>query len=175
MKCLSVTALICVLATTASAEDYVRLKWFEYPDPFTLPKVTMRCVKKASADVPCPTWAKPLRMCRKSTCIGHAYETKALRVTPTFVVSGPKSGSKAVRHIVEGVAAGCAIKAASSGKVAAAGIPSPEPAARVAAALGSGIAVFKACISSVTTAGVAGGIIRRLTFKIATPTHWARL
>ncbi|MBB4297248.1 hypothetical protein GGI55_001775 [Rhizobium leguminosarum] len=175
MKRFCVTAFFCALSTVACSEDYIRWKWFEYPDPFTLPKVKMRCVKEASAHVPCPVWTNPARFCRKSTCIGHAYETKALRVTPTFVVSGPKAGNKSIRATVEGIAAGCAIKAVTTGKAAAAATPSPEPTARIAAALGSSVATFKACITSVTAAGVAGGIVRRLKFTIATPTHWARL
>ena len=81
MRKLSLVLVVGLLASqSAVAGDYLREKWFDYPDPTTAPKVTVRCVKEASTDVPCPTWDKPLRMCTKSACVGHAYETELLRV-----------------------------------------------------------------------------------------------
>ncbi len=169
------TCAFVVIASACYAEDYVRWRWFEYPDPFTVPKTTVECVKEASMHVPCPTWSNPGRMCRRSTCIGHAYRVEVLRVRPTFVVSGPNSGNEAVRKAVEGVAVACATKAVATGKAAAAATPSPEPGARVAAAIGSAALTFKACVSTITAVGIAGSIIRQLNFKIETPTHWARM
>jgi hypothetical protein len=164
-----------LFAVEASAAEYYRSKWFEYPDPLTAPRVTARCVKEASADVPCPTWNRPLRTCRQTVCVGHAYTTELLRVTPTFVISGPDSPDDATRRAVQGIAAGCGVKAIASGQGAAAAAPSPEPTARIAAAIGTAVGVFKACISTVSAAAAAGGIVRQLDFKIETPTHWARV
>lgn len=162
-------------STSASAADYVRDKWFEYPDPTTAPKVTARCVKEASTDVPCPTSEKPLRMCTKTACVGHAYETELLRVEPTFVVSGPESGDEAVRNAVQAIVAVCTAKAISGAKGAAAATPSPEPAARIGAGLATGVGFFKACIVAADTTAVVAGILNQLEFKIETPTHWAKL
>lgn len=164
-----------IASTSAPAGDYHREKWFDYPDPTTPPRITMRCVKEASTDVPCPTSGKPLRMCTKRGCIGHAYDTELLRVAPTFVVSGPESGEESVKKAVQGVVAVCAATAIASAKGAAAVTPSPEPTARVGAALASGITYFKACIAAADTTAVAAGILNQIEFRIDTPTHWAKL
>lgn len=166
---------LCTFATGALSEDYSRTKLLEYPDPFTVPRVTARCVKEASAHVPCPTWSNPGRFCRKSTCIGHAYTTEALRVTAQLVISGPNSPSDAVRRAVQGIAAACGIKAAAAGKKAAAATPSAEPATRIGAAIASAAIVFKACIGSASATAIVGGIVRQLDIKVETPTHWARV
>jgi hypothetical protein len=86
-------------AAAVHAGEYYREKWFDYPDPTTLPKTTARCVQEGSMDVPCPTWSEPLRMCRATACTGHAYTTELLRVSPTFVISGPDTGEEAVKAL----------------------------------------------------------------------------
>lgn len=172
---LVVLAIWLVASTSVLAGDYFREKWFDYPDPTTAPKITARCVQEGSADVPCPTWSNPLRMCRKSACTGHAYDTELLRVAPTFVVSGPESGEESIRRAVQAVVAVCSVTATTAAKGAAAMLPSPEPAARVGTGLATGIAYFKACISSANATAVVAGILNQLEFKIETPTHWAKL
>ncbi len=170
-----VTMLLGFLVPPAFAGDYYRHMWFEYPDPTTAPKVTAKCVKEGSTDVPCPTFGKPFRMCRKSACIGHAYTTELLRVSPTFVVSGPDTADEGVKRAVEGIAAACAVKAIAGAKGAGAAAPSPEPAARIAAGLTAGLAIFKACLATVNATAVVAGVANQLEFKIDTPTHWARI
>lgn len=164
-----------LVSLTASAGEYFREGWFEYPDPSTPPRVTARCVQTGSADLPCPTWDKPLRTCRASTCTGHAVETDMLRVKPTFVVSGPDSTDDAVKKAVQGVVAACAAQAVTSAKAAGAAVPSPEPGARVGAGLAAGITVFKGCIATANLTAVAAGIANQLEFKVEMPTHWARI
>jgi hypothetical protein len=176
MRKLSVILVVGLTASTsAMAGDYLREKWFDYPDPTTAPKVTVRCVKEASADVPCPTWDKPLRMCTKSACVGHAYDTELLRVEPTFAVSGPESGEEGVKKAVQAIVAVCTAKAIAGAKGAAAATPSPEPAARVGAGSATGITFFKACIAAANATAVVAGILNQLDFRIDTPTHWAKL
>lgn len=178
MRVFLVTVFGCLLsvsAGSANAADYVRQKWFDVPSPLVAPRVTAKCVKTASAHVPCPTWQKPLRQCLKSTCIGHAYTTDVERTSAIFIVSGPDSPSEAVKRAVEGVASLCAYKAIASGKKAAAATPSPEPSARVGAALATTVGIFKLCISKVTAGAVVAGIARQLSIRIDTPKHWARL
>lgn len=176
MRKLSLVLVVGLLASTSAvAGDYLREKWFEYPDPTTAPKVTVRCVKEASTDVPCPTLDKPLRMCTKSACVGHAYETELLRVEPTFVVTGPESGEEGVKKAVQAIVAVCSAKAIAGAKGAAATTPSPEPAARVGAGLVTGITFFKACIDAADATAVVAGILSQFEFRIDTPTHWAKL
>lgn len=175
MKRLHAVIILASLASSVHAEEYFRESWFDYPDPTTAPRLTVRCVKEGSADFPCPTWDKPFRMCTKSACIGHAYDTDVLRVNPTFVVSGPDSGENAVRQAVQAVVAVCSAKAIASAKGAAATAPSPEPLARVGAGLATGVLFFKACLASTEVAAVAAGVISQLEFRIDTPTHWAKL
>lgn len=153
--------------------EYFREKWFDYPDPTTIPRTTATCVQQGSMHVPCPTWSEPLRMCLKSACTGHAYTTDVLRVTPTFVVNGPDSVDEATRNAVTGIVAACVVQAISAAKGAAAITPSPEPVARVGAGLASGATYFKACISTVNAVAVVAGIVNQLQFTVETPTHWA--
>lgn len=175
MKRIYLAVLLASLTNVASAGEYYRDKWFEYPDPTTAPKVTVRCVKEASTNVPCPTWKEPLRMCLKTACVGHAYETELLRVSPTFVVTGPESADESVKKAVEAIVAVCSVQAVTAAKGAGAATPSPEPAARVGAALATGITYFKGCIAAADAAAVAAGILNQLEFRIDTPTHWAKL
>jgi len=168
-------SFLALFTSAVSAGDYFRESWFEYPDPTTAPKVTARCVKEASTDVPCPTWDKPLRMCTKSACVGHAYDTELLRVEPTFVVSGPDSAEDGVKKAVQAIVAVCTAKAVTGAKGAAAATPSPEPTARVGAGLATGIVFFKACIAAADATAVVAGILNQLEFRIDTPTHWAKL
>lgn len=165
-----------VMATfSARAEDYFREKWFDYPDPTTAPRTTISCAKEGSVTVSCPTTRKPLRTCRKTGCIGPTTKIDLLRVSPTFVVSGPSSGEEAVKRAVQAIAVGCATNAIITAKGAAAITPSPEPAARVGAGLASGVGYFKACIAGAKVAAVASGIVDQLEFKIESPTHWSPL
>lgn len=176
MKKLSFVLVVGLLASTSAvAGDYIREKWFDYPDPTTAPKVTVRCVKEALTDVPCPTLGKPLRMCIKSACVGHAYETELLRVEPTFVVTGPESGEEGVKKAVQAIVAVCTAKAIAGAKGTAAATPSPEPTARVGAGLATVITFFKACIAEANATAVVAGILNQLEFRIDTPTHWAKL
>jgi hypothetical protein len=163
------------LSWSCHAGDYFRQSFFDYPDPTTAPRVTASCSQMGSMDVPCGTWAYPLRMCRAETCTGHTYVTELLRVAPTFVVSGPDSPDEAVKNAVTGIAAGCAATAVSAAQGAAAVTPSPEPSARIAAALAAGATYFQSCISTVNAVAIVSGIVNQLRFKIETPTHWAKL
>lgn len=165
------------LSTSASAGDYLREKWFDYPYPTTAPKVTVRCVcvREGSMDAPCPTWDKPLRMCTKTAYVGHAYETELLRVEPTFVVSGPESAEQGVWEAVQAIVAVCTAKAIAGAKKTAAATSSPKPAARIGVGLATGVGFFKACILAADTTSAAAGILNQLEFKIDSPTHWARL
>lgn len=175
MRLLLVALVLTFSATSASAGEYFRSKWFTYPDPTTLPRVNARCVKEASGHVLCPTSSNPFRTCLKSTCVGHAYTTELLRVSAEFVVSGPDNVEDGVRRAAQGIAAACAAKAIFAGKAAAAAVPSPEPGARIAAAAGTGTAAFKVCITSVNMAATVGAVAKQFEFKIETPTHWARV
>jgi hypothetical protein len=64
--------------TAVRAADYHRQTLVGWPDPFTPPKVTTRCVKWASTTgVKC----NGLK-CRRTTwktCVGHAYDTQYMR------------------------------------------------------------------------------------------------
>lgn len=161
-------------ATVSGAADYYRSKWFEYPDPTTMPRSKAVCVKTGSIDVPCPAGLNITRMCRATGCIGHAYKLELLRVTPTFVISGPETSDEALKRAVQGIAAVCAGKAIHAAKGAAALAP-PEPASRISAGFTAGLGFFNACISTANLSSVAAGIANQLEFKIETPTHWAPL
>jgi hypothetical protein len=167
--------LLGLSCLSANAGEYLRIGFFEFPDPTTAPRVTARCVKMGSMDVPCPTWDKPLRTCRKETCIGHAYTTELLRTKVEFVAYGPDAADEAVRFAVRAVITNCGVKGANAGKTAAAALPSPEPAARIAAGLAAAVAVFKACIATASMSAVVAGIVNRVDYKIEQTGHWARI
>lgn len=175
-NCLVGALLFLCTTMTAHAGEYFREKWFDYPDPTSAPKVTARCVQYGSAHVPCPIFPSDMtRMCLKSACTGHAYDTELLRVSPTFVVSGPDTAEAAVKNAVEAIVAVCAAQAVAGAKAAGAATPSPEPASRIAAAISTGVIAFKVCVGTASATTVVAGIVNQLEFKLETPTHWAKL
>lgn len=175
MKTVLFVLLWMSAASVTQAGDYFRETWFDYPDPSTAPKVTARCVQEGSMDVPCPTWSEPLRMCRASGCTGHAYSTELLRVSPTFVVSGPDTPDEAAKRAVQGVVAVCSTQGVIAAKAAGAAAPTVDPVSRVGAGLAAGVVAFKGCISSANAAALIAGIVNQLEFKIESPTHWSPL
>jgi hypothetical protein len=165
----------CVgLSFSASAEEYFRQGWFEYPDPTTAPRTTTECISMKSADVPCPTWNEPGRWCRKETCGEWKTKTEILRVNPSFVISGPNSPDEAVKRAVQGIVAGCATVAISEANTAAAAVPA-DPASRIGAGVAAGVVGFKNCIVAVQVEAAVGGVLNQLEFRIDTPTHWAQM
>lgn len=177
MRCVAciVGVLLGLSCGSAWAGEYLRVGFFEFPDPTTAPRVTARCVKMASSDVPCPTLDKPLRTCRAETCIGHAYTTELLRTKVDFVAYGPDAADQAARIAVSGIISACGYKAATAGKAAAAALPSPEPAGRITAGIGAALAVYKACIAEASMSAVIAGIVNQVEYKIEQTGHWARL
>lgn len=175
MKKLILLCSAIMFSFSTNAEEYFRQKWFDYPDPTTLPKTTVECVKEASTDFLCPTWSNPTRTCRKSMCIGHAYTVELLRIEPTFVVSGPTSPDSATKDAVKAIVAGCSATAINAINTAVAATPSPEPSARIGVGLAAGVTSFKTCIITINTTSVVSGILGLLEFKIDTPSHWARI
>lgn len=175
MKNLLCFCILIIFSLSANAEDYFRQKWFDYPDPLTLPKTTVECVKQASLHLPCPTWSHPKRMCLKSGCSGHKYTVEALRIEPTFVISGPSSPDAAIKEAVMAIVATCGAIAIDAANVAVVANPSPEPSTRIAIGATVGVGSFKTCILTMNTTSAIAGVLGLLNFKIETPSHWARL
>lgn len=173
MRDVLVGIMLSIFMLSASAEDYARVAWFDYPDPTTPPRTTVSCAQMGSMDVPCPTWDKPFRMCRAETCTGHSYKVEMLRVAPTFVARGADAPDAAVRSAVTTLISACVATAVSSSQAAAAAAPSPEPAARIAAAIGVGAVTFRNCLVSISAAGVTVQIVKSIEFVVDMPTHWS--
>ena len=152
---------------TAQAADYYRAKWFDYPDPFTAPKFR--------TDTGCAHWIKPWSGAKICTNPTHVQvQVALLRKDVVFVVSGPDNPDQAVQRAVAGYAAGCAATAIAAAEAAAAATPSPEPGARIGAASAMLYSSFYGCISSVSAAGIAGGIVGQLHINIDTSgSHWS--
>jgi hypothetical protein len=164
-----VTLALLGMSGSARAADYYRHKWFDYPDPVTAPKFASR--------TGCAHWIKPWRGSKICTNPTH-FQVKValLRKDVVFVVSGPASPDQAIQRAVAGYAAGCAATAVTAAVTAAAATPSPEPAARIAAASGVLFSSFAGCISTVSAAGIAGGIVAQLHINIDTSgSHWSPL
>ncbi len=153
----------------AHADEYYRNKWFDYPDPLTKPKLETR--------TGCAHWVKPWRGSKICTNPTHfQVQVALLRKDVVFVVSGPASLDQAIHRAVEGYAAGCAATAIAAAEGAAAAVPSPEPSARIAAASGVLVTSFSGCISAISGAGIAGGIIAQSHIGIdASGSHWSPL
>jgi hypothetical protein len=151
----------------ADAADYYRQKWFDYPDPFTAPKI--------ETHTGCAHWIKPwggAKICTNPTHV--QVQVGLLRKDVVFVVSGPDAPDQGVRNAVEGYAAGCAAQAITVALGAAAATPSPEPGARIAAGSAALVGSFSACVSAISAAGIVGGIVSQLHVNIDTSgSHWS--
>jgi hypothetical protein len=153
-------------SSAGAATDYYNQKWFDYPDPFTVPKVEQTgCGKQACTKIPEFHGIK-VTFKEQCACINPLMKTELLRHDVNVTVTGPESADDAVKKAVEGYVAGCvatAIAASTAG---------PQVIASPAGFFGA----FQACISAISAAGVAGGILNQVNIHLDTnSTHWAPL
>lgn len=133
-------AFITALPAPSMAQDYHRRTLVGWPDPFTPPRVTTRCVKWASTTgVKC----KGLK-CRRTawkTCIGHAYDTRYMRCELVLRVPAIARLPVYLQNAARNVASVCAGVAVAT---AASITPSTSPAAAIAILKPT----FLACVQS---------------------------
>ena len=167
-----ILSLLCT-ASIANGADYYNRKWFDYPDPVTLPRVQNGCAHWASgSSMQCKflkchhtTW----KVCTNPTHI----VVSLLRKDVVFVVSGPSSPSEAVEKAVAGYAATCAATAIAAAQIAGAA-SSTTMVGEVPAAAAALPTAFETCVSAVSVAGAAGGIVHLLDIHIDTSgNHWS--
>ncbi len=165
--------MLLLVSSELHAKDWWKGVLAEYPDPLTAPRVTNRCVDRATYRYPCPTWNSPGRMCDGWTCKGWATKTELLRVRPTFVVTGPDTADGAVRNAAVGIAATCGNAAVEAGREVMAG--APEPTSKIAGSYAAAKGAFALCIKGVTLSSAVAAVVDGFALTLKTPTHWARL
>lgn len=167
--------LISGVSSSANAGEYWRQKWFDFPDPGTVPRTITECVDWAVYHQPCPTTTDWGRMCETRNCKGHATRVEMLRIGVVFVAAGPDSPDEAVRRAVAGYVAGCGAVAIGAANTAAGAASAGGPGASAAAGATAAVGAFKTCLLSISVAGIAGGILNQISLRVENPTHWARL
>lgn len=165
---------VLLMPHDASAAEYWRHKWFDFPNPLNT-RVHTECAKWTTISVPCPTLKEPLRTCPANQCVGHTVRTEVERIDVVFVAAGPDSAEDAARNAIIGYVVGCGATAMAAANTAAAATPSPEPASRVAAGYAAAVASFKACVAAITASGVVGAILKQVDLKVENPKHWSPL
>ncbi len=158
--------LLTVVSFSARADDYYNQKWFDYPDPLTVPRVTQTgCGKQACTDIP-EFHGFHVEMVSHCVCINPLMKTELLRRDVRVMVTGPKANDDTVKKAIEGYVAGCvttAIAASTAG---------PQVVASPAGFYGA----FHACLTTISAAGIAGGILNQINIHIDNnDTHWAPL
>ena len=154
------TLLLIGAAGTARAADYYDHHLFDYPDPFSH-RLTAKCSWH-------PRWT--LVKCLWPKDIHH----QMLWHSAVLVVSGPSSPSVAITNAVEGYAAVCGSIAAGAAITAGGGFGAISAGTfAIPAAAGAAATAFEACVTHVSLAGVAGGIVKQLDLRIDTShTYW---
>ena len=166
---------LSLAATSANAGEYWRHKWFDFPDPGTLPRSITECVDWAVFHAPCPTTTDWGRMCEKRECKGHATRVEMLRIGVVFIASGPDSPDEAVHRAVTGYVAGCGAAAIGAANMAAGTASAGGPAASAGAGATAAVGTFKTCLLSISVSGIIGGVLNQISLRVENPTHWARL
>ena len=169
MKTYTIAALSSIsvfLASPASAEDYYNQKWFDYPDPFTAPRVTQTgCGKQACTDIP-EFHGLKIEMHQQCMCISPNISTELLRHDVRVVVAGPSANADTVKKAVEGYVAGCVVTA----------IAASTAGPQVVASPAGFFATFKGCVAALSLSGTVGAILNQVNIHIDTnETHWAPL
>lgn len=120
--------------------EITREKIAQWGDPFTPPQLRVRCVKEAWGRLP---WGRRWR-----TCVGHAYDTKTYQRELFLVVRGPDTNQleAEAKAKVEDALKTCLVVSAGGAATAFYATPSPEPGARIAAAVAAAGESFKVCI-----------------------------
>ena len=167
-KLMFVVGFISVLySAQSSAAEFGREKVAQWGDPFTAPQTRTRCVSEAWGRWP---WGGEWR-----TCNGYATDTKTLQVVIYSKSLGPDNLKQEAISAVNEVAKVCGTLAGASAITAFSGTPSPEIAARIAAAYASASGVFSSCIgakaSELSAVGV-GTAALKLAFE--TETFWTK-
>lgn len=160
-------ALLVVFASLpAQAADYYNQKWFDFPDVGTLPKLTAAgCGKNACTKVP-EFRGIQVTFRMQCKCINPLFKTELLRRDVRIIVSGPDTANQAVQKALVGYATGCVVTA----------IAASTAGPQVVASPGGFFAAFEGCISGLSAAGVAGGLINQLHVRLDTSqTHWSPL
>src|SRR5262249_38551245 len=139
------TATLLLICLPVHAADYYNQKWFDYPDPGTLPRTTTTCAHEACTDIP-EFHGFHVSMVRHCICTNPIVHAELLRKDVKVVVSGPDSPDAAVRNALMGYAAGCV----------AAAIAASTAGPQIVASPAGFFASFKACILGLSVAGVAG-------------------
>jgi hypothetical protein len=71
--------LLNAVSLPVRADDYYNQKWFDYPDPFTVPRVTQTgCGKEACTDIP-EFSGFHVEMKRHCVCINPLMQSELLR------------------------------------------------------------------------------------------------
>jgi hypothetical protein len=169
LKWLLAIVLCLGLVNPVAAKDYYSKKWFSYPDPLSRVRdvhIGKRCVRWVIVDLlvgkskSCPLYKPVLRV-------------EYLQRDVTVQVTGPKLKPAIERAVLRAVTA-CAVKAYHDATGAAGATPSPEPAARIAAATGTLATTFVACIKLISIADVGLSVLNKFKIKIVTKGRWSR-
>ena len=135
--------------------DIVNKQIASWTDPFTLPQIRGRCVKWASGRWP---WGGGWK-----TCVGAAVDHKVMMVTANLVITGPGNLADAAKKAV----VNCSTVASGAALGMFVGTPSPEVAARVAAAYTTFLGTFTGCLKTVGVASLG------ISVSLPTSSHWS--
>lgn len=140
----------------APGGEYGRKKIAQWGDPLTPPQTRTRCVSEAWGKWP---WGGEWR-----TCNGWATDYKTMQVEVFMKGLGPADIKDAAVSTVESIVATCVGLSSAVAVSALWATPSPEPAARIAAAYAGASATFTGCItgkaSELTAVGVTTAAIQ---------------
>jgi hypothetical protein len=128
-------------AGLAANSDLVRTKIAQWGDPLTPPQTRTRCIGYASGKWPWPAkggW---------KTCNEWATDYKTMQVSAYIKSVSSKQIERAAVAAVKKAVTTCVGAATAAATAALFATPSPEPAARMAAAYTAGQVVFKACMT----------------------------
>jgi len=126
-------------AALSGPGQYGMTKIAQWGDPLTPPQTRTRCVSEAWGKWP---WGGEWR-----TCNGWATDYRTMQVEVYMKGLGPADVSAAAKEVIENVVRTCVGLASVVAVNALWATPSPEPAARIAAAYAGGSATFTGCIS----------------------------
>jgi hypothetical protein len=165
MRSLLVAIVVVLITLPAQAANYYDQKWFDYPDPATLPRTTSECAKQACTDIP-EFSGLNVTMVTHCVCVNPIVKVELLRRDVRVIVSGPDTSDDAVKKAVVGYATGCVVGA----------IGGSTAGPQIVASPGEFFALFKACITAISATGMAGSIINQFNIHLnTTQTHWSPL
>jgi hypothetical protein len=165
MRALLTAIVFVLISLPVQAADYYNQKWFDYPDVGTVPRTTSTCAHEACTDIP-EFHGLHVDMIRHCVCTNPIIKVELLRRDVYVVVTGPDAPDQAVKNALAGYAAGCVATALAASTAGPQVVASPA----------GFYAAFQACITSISAAGIAGGILNQFNIHLNTSdTHWSPL